>query len=69
MPKRLERLLCQQYPEVQLRPNTFKNWLQSFRKDKQGIYMPSQATLDWLEKKGCWYCFAQDNKNNITGIF
>jgi hypothetical protein len=27
-----------------------KNWLQSFRRDKQGIYTPTQATLDWLEK-------------------
>jgi hypothetical protein len=67
-PRRLERLLRQQYPGVPLGPNTLKNWLQSFRKEKQGIYTPSQATLDWLEEEGCWYRFTQDDENNITGI-
>jgi hypothetical protein len=68
-PKRLETLLRQQYPTVKLGQNTLKNWLQGFRKDKQGIYTPSQAALDWLEKEGYWYRFTQDEKNNITGIF
>ena len=31
--------------------------------------MPSQAALNWLEEKGCWYCWITDDEGNITGIF
>jgi hypothetical protein len=50
-PGALTRLLCGQFPGIQLGPNTLKNWLQTFRKDRQGMYTSTQAALDWLERR------------------
>jgi hypothetical protein len=58
-PKKLEAALRREYPDVRLGPNTMKDWLAGWRKEKQGIYTPSQATLDWLEKEDCWYRYTQ----------
>lgn len=68
-PKKLEQALRRQYSDVNLGPNTLKNWLADWRREKQGIYTPTQATLDLLEKKGYWYRFATDVNDNVTGIF
>lgn len=68
-PKKLEAALRREYPEIQLGKSTIKDWLHSFRKQKNGIYTPTQAALDWLEKGDCWYRWTTDDEGNITGIF
>lgn len=67
-PKKLEDALQREYPGIQLGKNTMKDWLQGFRKKKQGIYTPSQAALDWLEEKEYWFRWTTDDERNITGI-
>jgi hypothetical protein len=68
-PKKLEAALRREYPGIQLGPNMMKDWLASFRKEKQGIYTPTQAALNFLEEKGCWYQWARDAEGRVTGIF
>jgi hypothetical protein len=52
-----------------LGPNILKNWLADWRKEKQGIYILTQVSLDLLEKKGYWYRYTIDGEGNVMGIF
>lgn len=54
-PKKLETAFRRKYLEIQIGSNMMKNWLYSFRKQKQSIYTSTQAALEWFEKEDYWY--------------